>query len=228
MAISPATLGAFTTGASSVTGLFTGIASGYAQKASGFLQQAGYAAQASSNLYLAGLRADKEIEYADIQFRRKQFQTQMDQINYKIAANSLLQDLRKTNAAVRARAAANGVVIGEGSAMGVQTQNVMDTYRDVGLVDLSALAARVFGMEDATNILKAGYDSAFYEREAAISNAKSLLMGGSAAARQGGLLGGISMIESGVKFARTFPFDALGGGGGSTGATKQTGLPQYG
>ena len=214
MAISPATLGAFTTGASSVTGLFTGIASGYAQKAAGFLQQAGYAAQASSNLYLAGLRADKEIEYADIQFRRKQFQTQMDQINYKIAANSLLQDLRKTNAAVRARAAANGVVIGEGSAMGVQTQNVMDTYRDVGLVDLSALAARVFGMEDATNILKAGYDSAFYEREAAISNAKALLQGGSAAARQGGLLGNISMIEAGTKFARTFPFDAIGGSGG--------------
>jgi hypothetical protein len=210
MAISPATLSAFTTGASSATGLFTGIASGYAQKAAGFLQQAGYAAQASSNLYLAGLRADKEIEYADIQFRRKQFQTQMDQINYKIAANSLLQDLRKTNAAVRARAAANGVAIGEGSAMGVQTQNVMDTYRDVGLVDLSALAARVFGMEDATNILKAGYDSAFYEREAAISNARSLLKGGSAAAKQGGLLGNISMIESGVKFARTFPFDAIG------------------
>jgi len=225
MAISPATLSAFTTGASSLTGLFTGIASGYAQKASGFLQQAGYAAQASSNLYLAGLRADKEIEYADIQFRRKQFQTQMDQINYKIAANSLLQDLRKTNAAVRARAAANGVVIGEGSAMGVQTQNVMDTYRDVGLVDLSALAARVFGMEDATNILKAGYDSAFYEREAAISNAKSLLMGGSAAARQGGLLGGISMIESGVKFARTFPFDALGGGGGGGGRSGSFPVP---
>jgi hypothetical protein len=210
MAISPATLGAITTAGTSLTGLFSGIASGYAQKASGFLQQAGYAAQASSNLYLAGLRADKEIEYADIQFRRKQFQTQMDQINYKIAANSLLQDLRKTNAAVRARAAANGVAVGSGSAMAVQTQNVMDTYRDVGLVDLSALAARVFGMEDSINILKAGYDSAFYEREAAISNARSLLQGGAAAAQQGGLLGNISMIESGVKFARTFPFDAIG------------------
>jgi hypothetical protein len=228
MAISPATLSAITTGASSLTGLFTGIASGYAQKASGFLQQAGYAAQASSNLYLAGLRADKEIEYANIQFRRKQFQTQMDQINYKIAANSLLQDLRRTNAAVRARAAANGVAIGEGSAMGVQTQNVLDTYRDVGLVDLSALAARVFGMEDATNILKAGYDSAFYEREAAISNAKALLRGGSASAKQGGLLGNISMIESGVKFAQTFPFQAFGGGGGSSGVNQQTGLPLYG
>lgn len=213
MAITAGQSAAITAGAS-VTGLFSGIASGYTQKAAGFLQQAGYAAQASSNLYLAGLRADKEIEYADIQFRRRQFQTQMDQINYKIAANSLLQDLRKTNAAVRARAAANGVAIGSGSAMGVQTQNVIDTYRDVGLIDLSALAARVFGMEDATNILKAGYDSAFYEREAAVSNAKAALKGGAAAAQQGGLLGNIAMIESGVRFAQTFPFQAIGGGGG--------------
>jgi hypothetical protein len=209
MAISPATLGAITTGATSVAGLFAGQASAYAQRASGFLQQAGYAAQAQENLRLAGLRADKEIEYADIQFRRKQFQTQMEQINYKIAANSLLQDLRKANAATRARAAANGVAIGEGSAMAVQTANVMDTYRDVGLLNLSALAARVFGMEDATNILKAGYDSAFYEREAAISNARAMTTAGTAAARQGGLLGGIQMAQTGIRFLQTFPFDAL-------------------
>lgn len=206
MAISPATI---TTAGTSLTGLFTGIASSYAQKAQGFLQQAGYAAQAQSNLYLAGLRADKEIEYADIQFRRKQFQTQFEQINYKIAANNLLQNLRQTNAAVRARAAANGVAVGSGSAMAVQTQNVLDTYRDVGIIDLSALAARVFGMEDATNILKAGYDSAFYEREAAISNAKSALRGGAAAAQTGGLLANLALAETGAKFATTFPFQGF-------------------
>jgi len=193
----------------SAAGLFGSIGSAYASKAQGYLQQAGYAIQAQQNLRLAGLRADKEIEYADIAFKRKQFQTQMEQLNYKIQANSLLDNLRKTNAAVRARAAANGVDMGGGSAMAVQTQNVLDTYRDVGIINLSALAAKVFGMEDATNILKAGYDSAFYEREAAISNAKSLLQGGAAAASQGGLLGNISMIEAGVKFARTFPFDAI-------------------
>lgn len=209
MAISEATLGTITTGLTATAGLFTGAASAYAQRAQGFLQQAGYAAQAEANLRLAGLRADKEIEYADIQFRRKQFQTQMDQINYKIAANSLLSDLRKANAAVRARAAANGVAIGEGSAMAVQTQNVLDTYRDVGMVDLSALAARVFGMEDATNILKAGYDSAFYEREAAITNARSLLKSGEYAARSGGLLAGVQLAQTGLKFAQTFPFQGV-------------------
>jgi hypothetical protein len=209
MAISPATLNTFSTAATSVAGLFSGVASSYAQKAQGFMQQAGYASQAQANLYLAGLRADKEIEYADIQFRRKMFQTQMDQINYKIAANSLLSDLRKTNAAVRARAAANGVAIGEGSALAVQTQNVLDTYRDVGIVDLSALAARIFGMEDSMNILKAGYDSAFYEREAAITNAKALLQGGGYAAKSGGLMSGVQLVQSGIKFAQTFPFQGV-------------------
>jgi hypothetical protein len=58
MAISADTI---TAAGSSLSGLFTGIASSYAQKAQGYLQQAGYAAQAQSNLYLAGLRADKEI-----------------------------------------------------------------------------------------------------------------------------------------------------------------------
>ena len=228
MAITAGQSAAITAGAS-VTGLFSGIASGYTQKAAGFLQQAGYAAQASSNLYLAGLRADKEIEYADIQFRRKQFQAQMDQINYKIAANSLLDNLRKTNAAVRARAAANGVAIGSGSAMAVQTQNVLDTYRDVGLVDLSALAARVFGMEDATNILKAGYDSAFYEREAAVTNARTALRGGGYAAAAGGLLGGLSMGQAAVRFAETFPFQAFGTRSSrSSGVNPETGLPTYG
>ena len=207
--MTPAQVSTFTTGATSLAGLFAGTASGYAQKASGFLQQAGYAVQAQENLRLAGLRADKEIEYADIQFRRKQFQTQMEGINYKIATNNLLSDLRKANAATRARAAANGVAIGEGSAMAVQTQNVMDTYRDVGLMDLSALAARIFGLEDATNILKAGYDSASYEREAALSNARSLQTSGQFAAKQGGLLGGIQMAQSGIKFLQTFPFEAL-------------------
>ena len=100
--------------ATSAAGLFGSIGAAYASKAEGYLQQAGYAMQARQNLELAGLRADKEIEYADLQFKRKQFQTQIEQINYKIQANSLLDNLRRTNAAVRARAAANGVDIGGG------------------------------------------------------------------------------------------------------------------
>jgi hypothetical protein len=196
--------------ATSAAGLFGSIGSAYASKAEGYLQQAGYAMQARQNLELAGLRADKEVEYADLQFKRKQFQTQLEQVNYKIQANSLLSNLRRTNAAVRARAAANGMDIGSGSAMAVQTQNVMDIYRDVSFVNLSALTSRVFGLEDATQILRAGYDSAFYEREAAIRGAEVSGQAGSAAVRRGGLLAGAQLLEGGLNFAQTFPTKQAG------------------
>lgn len=194
----------------SLAGLFGSVGSAYASKAEGYLQQAGYAMQARQNLELAGLRADKEIEYADLQFKRKQFQTELEQINYKIQANSLLTNLRRTNAAVRARAAANGIDIGGGTAMAVQTQNVLDTYRDVGFVNLSALTSRVFGLEDATQILRAGYDSAFYEREAAIRGADTMSQAGSIAAQRGGLLATATLVEGATQFAQTFPTKQAG------------------
>ena len=89
--------------------------------------------------------------------------------------------------------------------MAVQRQNVLDTYRDVGVVSLSALAARVFGLEDATQILRAGYDNAFYEREAALRGADTARQAGSAAAQRGGLLATAKLTEGLVDFANTFP-----------------------
>lgn len=202
MAINPTTLSA---AANAGAGLFSSIAAGYASKAEGYLRQAGYAVQAQENLRLSGLRADKAIEYAELQADRRRYQTQIEQLNYKAQANSLLDNLARNNAAARARAAANGVDFGSGSAMAVQRQNVKSTYQDVGMVNLSAMVARVFGMEDATNILKAGYDNAFYERESAISNARTLQTSGSYAAKSGGLLADAKMIEGVTQFAKTVP-----------------------
>jgi len=195
----------FSAGLNATAGLMSSIGSAYAAQAQGYLQQAGYAVQAQEALRMADLRADKAIEYAELQSERRRFQTDIEQLNYKVQANSLLSNLRKTNAAARARAAANGVDIGSGSAMGVQQQNVMDTYRDVGLMDLSALVSRVFGMEDATNILKAGFDNAFYERESAISNARTLQQAGSTSAKQGGLLATAKLTDGVIGFAKTVP-----------------------
>jgi len=189
----------------SVAGLGAQIGAGYASQAQAYLQQSGYAAQAQEQMRLAGLRADKEIEYANLNFKRKLFQTEVEQLNYKAKGNALLQDLHRTNAAARARAAANGVSIGSGSAMSVQEQNVARTYQDVGMVELSALVSRIFGLEDATAILKAGYDQAFYEREAAISNTASLLKGGQMVAQTGGLLSTAKMTTGALGFAKTFP-----------------------
>ena len=190
-------------------GLFTSIASGYATKAQASAQVAGYAAQAQEDLRLASLRADKSWEYATIQAGRKAFETQFAQINYKIAALSRMKDLEARNASARARATANGVRYSEGSAMTGQTVNVANTMFDVGLIDLSALAARVFGFEDATNILKAGADTAFYERESAIANARAGLTAGGYASRSAGLMAGVQLAQGAVKFAETFPFEGI-------------------
>lgn len=197
-----ATIGA---GVTAAAGLFSSIGSAYASQAQGYLNQAGYAAQAQENLRLSGLRADKSVEYAQIQFDRRQFQTQIQQLNYQVQANSLLNSLRTTNATVRARAAASGLDPGGGSALAIQERNVKATYQDVGMTNLSAMVARVFGMEDATNILRAGYDNAFYTREAAIASTESMLGAGGYATQTGGLLATAKLAEGAIQFARTVP-----------------------
>lgn len=192
-------------GALAGAGFFSALGSGYASQAQGYYQQAAYALQATENMRMAGLRADKAVEYAVLQADRKTQQTEFEVINYKIQGNTLLRNLSKTNAAARARAGANGMTTGSGTAISLQTANVENVYRDVGITDLNALVARVFGAEDATNILKAGFDNAFYEREAAIGNTKTLLQSGSTAAKTGGLLQSAALIEGGIGFAKTFP-----------------------
>jgi hypothetical protein len=190
-------------------GLFASIGSAYASKAQGYLQQAGYAMQAKENMRMAGLRADKAVEYAVIQADRKEFQTELESLNYKIQANTLLRSLAKTNAAARARGYANGLTSNSGTSQSLQNTNVANTYRDVGITDLNALVSRVFGLEDSTNILRAGFDQAYFEREASISNANSLLTTGNYAAQSGGILATATLIEGGLGFAKTFPTSGI-------------------
>ena len=203
--MSAATGSAIGAGLGAAAGLFGSIASAYSQQAQGYMQQAGYAAQANANLQLSGLRADKQIEYANLSFDRRQFQTRIDQLNYKVQANSLLDNLRRSNASVRARAAAAGLNPAGGSAAAIQRENVRQTYQDVGMVELSALVARVFGMEDATNILRAGYDNAFYAREEALVGANQALRAGGFAEQTGSLLAGATLASGAYEFARTVP-----------------------
>lgn len=199
-------------GLTAASGLIAAYGAAQASKAQGFLQQASYLTQATENLRIAGLRADKSIEYANLQADRRTMQTQFDVLNYKIQGNTLLRSLAKTNATARARAAANGVDYGGGSAYGVQVSNVQNVYRDVGITDLNALTARVFGMEDATNILKAGYDQAFLDREVALGQLGYASQAGDFAARTGGILANAKLVEGGVQFAKTFPTANIGQG----------------
>lgn len=192
-------------GAYALSGLISGIGAAYTQQAAGYYQQAGYAVQAQENLRMAGLRADKTIEYGEAAFQRNLKKIEYETINYKIQANTQLNQLRRVNATALARGYASGVVATQGSIAGIRGVNVREVYQDVGITDLNAMTARILGLEDATAMLKSSYDSAFYDREAAISNAKTLQRTGDIAVKSGGLLAGAQLSKSTTDFAMTFP-----------------------
>ena len=192
-------------GMAAASGLIAGIGAAYAQQATGYYQQAGYSVQAQEALRLAGLRADKAAEYGEAAFKRNLLKIEYDSLNYKIQANNQLKNLRATNAAILARGYASGVVATGGSYAGVRGANVREVYQDVGITDLNAMTARILGLEDATTMLQQSYDMAFYEREAAIANAGTLLKAGGIAAKTGGLLAGAELMKATTSFAMTYP-----------------------
>ena len=209
----------------SAAGFISGIGAAYSQQAAGFYQQAGYAIQAQENLRMAGLRADKTVEYGEAAFQRNLKKIEYEAINYKIQANTLMKDLRRVNATALARGYASGVVATQGSIEGIRGVNIREVYQDVGLSDLNALTARILGLEDATTMLKSSYDMAFYEREAAIVNASTLERTGKIATKTGGLLAGAELGKAATGFATTYPFGAnLLAGGSSPNAPIQRGL----
>jgi hypothetical protein len=182
------------------SGLIAGIGAAYAQQASGFYQAAGYSIQAQENLRLAGLRADKVVEYGEAAFKRNLMKIEYDSINYKIQANTQLAQLRKANATALARGYASGVVATEGTYGGIRGANVRAAYQD-----LNAMTARILGFEDATAMLQSSYDSAFYDREAAIANSRTAQRTGDIAIKSGGLMAGVQLATSATNFAMTFP-----------------------
>jgi hypothetical protein len=147
MAITPAM---FTAGA----GLITAYGASQAKLAESINQQTGYLLQARNALEVANVRADLDAEYGAIQAGRILQKAKTEEMNWKVAGNTLLRRERESNAAVRARAAANGIDYGGGSALAIQQQNTQATLMDVGVADLNALAARVLGFEDASAMLE--------------------------------------------------------------------------
>ncbi len=179
------------------------IAKAGAQQAAGYYQQAMYEVQAIDTLRLAQIRTDQDQKYASIQAGRKLKQAEMQALNYTIAGNTLLRGMERANAAVRARAAANGTVSNEGSAASIQAANVGATYRDVGITNLNALTARIMGYEDASAMVLAAKEQADLTMNAAETQAKQLRMAGDFAVKSGGLLSGVSFGEGVLRFAQT-------------------------
>jgi hypothetical protein len=188
----------------SAAGFLNAYASGQAAKAAAIQQQTGYLLQARNNLAIAEVRADYNEQYAAIQAGRTLKKAELEALNYKMAGNQLLKNLRSTNAAARARAAANGVALGSGSIEAVQRENVSATMRDVAVSDFNALAARVFGFEDASAMMETTQIQNIMDKYAAQTGAQQLEMAGAAGVKQAGLLANAKLIEGGINVAKTF------------------------
>lgn len=179
-----------------VAGLIGAYGASEAAKAAAINQQTSYLLQARDTLAVAEVRADMSEQYATIQAGRTVKKAELEAQNYQIAGNSLLKNMRATNAAIRARAAASGVVLGEGSVQAVQRENVAATFRDVGIADLNALTARVLGFEDASAMLESTDYQNMLNLYSARSQAGQLSFAGSAARRAGGILAGATLTSA--------------------------------
>lgn len=185
-----------------VAGVIGAYGEAEAQKAAAINQQTSYLLQARDTLAVAEVRADMAEQYATIQAGRTIKKSEIEAQNYTIAGNSLLRNMRATNATMRARAAASGVVLGEGSVQAVQRENVAATMRDVGIADLNALTARVLGFEDATAMLQSTDYQNTLNLYTARSQAGQLTSAGANARRAGGILANATLARAGVEYLK--------------------------
>jgi hypothetical protein len=189
MAITP---GQMTAGA----GLLDAYAASQAQQAQAINTQTSYLLQARDTLAVAEVRADMSEQYATIQAGRTIKRAEIEAQNYQIAGNTLLKSMRATNASVRARAAASGVVVGEGSNLGIQRENVAATMRDVGISDLNALTARVMGFEDASAMRQSTEYQNYLNTFTAQRQAGQYTQAASASRMTGGLLANATLAKA--------------------------------
>lgn len=185
-----------------IAGLIGAYGESQAQQAAGINQQTGFMLQARDTLAVAQVRADMSEQYATIQAGRTLKKAEIEAQNYTIAGNSLLKNMRATNATVRARAAASGVVLGEGSVQGIQRENVAATMRDVGIADLNALTARVLGFEDASAMLQSTEYQNTLNLFSARSQAGQLEFAGSTARKSAGILANATLAKAGVDYLK--------------------------
>ncbi len=185
-------------------GMIGAYGAAQAQKAAAIQQQTSFLLQARDNLAVAEVRAEMSDQYAQIQAGRLLKKAELESQNYKIAGNTLLRNLRATNANMRARAAASGISFGEGSAAAVQRENVRNVMMDVDVLELNALTAQVLGFEDAAAMIQSTEYQNFLNIFAAQRQAGQFEQAGKAAREQGGLLAGATLSKGATDVAQTF------------------------
>lgn len=187
-----------------VAGLISAYGQSQAQKAAGIQQQTGFLLQARDSLAIAGVRSEMDTLYTAVQAGRTLRKAEIEAQNYTIAGNTLLKNMRSSNASIRARMAASGVATGAGGSFeGVQRENVAATMRDVGIADLNALTARVMGFEDAAAMFQSTEMQNTLNMFAAKRQAGQYTQAGTAAREQSGLLAGFTLAEGGIRAGQT-------------------------
>lgn len=185
-----------------IAGFISAYAESQAQQAAAIQQQTGYLLQARNALAVAEVNAEYASQYATIQAGRTLKKAEIEARNYQIAGNQLLKNLRKTNAALRARAAASGVAYGEGSALAIQNENVRNVMQDVAIADLNALTAQVLGFEDVTAMLQSTEMQNTLNLFAARQQAGQYEQAGEAARRTGGLLANATLVKGAIDLGK--------------------------
>jgi hypothetical protein len=193
-----------------IGGFLASYGQAQAQIAAGIQQQTGFLLQARNTLAVAEVNSKFAQQYANIQAGRTLKRAEIDALNYQIAGNTLLKNMRATNAAVRARAAASGVAFGEGSAAAVQQRNVDYTMFDVGITDLSALTARVMGFEDATAMIQSTELQNTLNMFSAKQQTGQFNQAASAARSTGGLMATQTLLKGGMELYKTQAGDKTG------------------
>jgi hypothetical protein len=183
--------------------LLNAYAAGEASKAAAINQQTGLLLQARDTLAVSNVRAQYSEQYAAIQAGRTLKKAEIEAQNYTIAGNQLLKNMRSTNAAIRARAAANGVAIGSGSVAAVTQENVNATMRDVGVADFNSLAARVFGFEDASAMMESTQIQNIINGYTAARGYAQAEMTGESGIKTAGLLSNARLVDTGITALRT-------------------------
>ena len=195
---------AFDTYALPAASFLNAYATGQAQKAAAINQETSFLLQAADSVALADVRSQFSEQYANIQAGRMLKRSEIEARNYEIAGNTLLKNMRSTHASIRARAAASGVVVGEGSFQGVQNENVRNTMMDVGIADLNALTARVLGFEDATAMIQSTELQNTLDKYAAKRQAGQYSQAASAARRTGGLMETAALAQGTYSAAKAY------------------------
>lgn len=196
--------------AQAIGGLLDAYASSEMQRTAAIQQQTAYLLQARDTLAVAEVRADLDQTYAAVQTGRLLQKAETEARNWQIAGNTLLRNMRQTNAALRARAAASGVALGSGSIDAVQAQNVAATMRDVSVADLNALTAKVLGFDDAMGLLQSTELQSTLNLFQAQRQSGQYGQAAGAARQAGGMLAGFTLARGAQNFAKADPFSGMG------------------